>query len=210
VVLVDDHDVYRSGLRMLLEAHGVQVVAEAATGAEGLEAALILNPDVLVTDLGLLGMSGSELARRMRDQAPVTRVLVLTDSAAEDDLVEAVLAGACGYLLKDSRPEQLLMAVAAAAAGESFLSPRVAAALLERMRSGVLRAVEEPGPEDGLTERELQVLRLLAEGRENAEIAAMLIISPQTVKNHVSSIFRKLQMHNRIQAAVYAHRRGLV
>jgi DNA-binding NarL/FixJ family response regulator len=207
---VDDSDVYRGGLRMLLENHEVSVVAEAATGSEGLEATRLLHPHVVLTDLALVDMPGAGFAVRVREEAPRTRVLVLTDSDADEDLVEAILAGVSGYLLKDARPDQLLMAVAAVAAGESFLSPRVAAALLERMRSGVLLTVEEPGPEDTLTERELQVLRLLAEGRENSEIAALLIISPQTVKNHVSNIFRKLQMHNRIQAAVYALRRGII
>jgi DNA-binding NarL/FixJ family response regulator len=210
VAIVDDHDVFRGGLATLLAGEdGIEVVGEASTGEEGLELVARLAPDVAVMDLSLPGISGVEATRRLCATAPFTHVLVLSISAEESDITEAVHAGACGYLLKDASIDDIVAGVRAAAGGEAVLSPRVATWLLERLRSA------SPAPDAvrrgaELTEREIEVLRLLAQGSENREIARALYISPQTAKNHVSSILAKLEVENRIQAAVFAVRAGLV
>jgi DNA-binding NarL/FixJ family response regulator len=207
VVIVDDHDLFRRGLRELLEEQGIRVVGEAADGDEAVRLVAHATPDVVVMDLSLPRRSGVEAIRALGTAAPLTRVLVLTISADEATVMEAIMAGASGYLLKDATIAEIAAGVRAAAGGESLISPRIAAGLLERMRTG---EVEEGVERAELSTRELEVLGLLAEGRDNEEIAATLVISPRTVKNHVSSILAKLQMENRIQAAVYAVRRGLV
>jgi DNA-binding NarL/FixJ family response regulator len=207
VVVIDDHDLFRRGLRELLEEQGLRVVGEAADGTEGVRLALHALPDVVVVDLNMPGLSGVEATRRLAVAAPTVRVLVLTISADDGDVLAAIEAGACGYLLKDASIAQIASGVKAAAAGESLISPRIAIRLLDRLRiSGTDDRVERAE----LSERELEVLRLLAAGRDNREIAEALVISPRTAKNHISSILAKLQMENRVQAAVYAVRRGLV
>jgi DNA-binding NarL/FixJ family response regulator len=210
VVVVDDHDVFRDGLvRLLAEREDIVVVGDAADGERALRLVERLAPDVVVMDLNLPGMSGTEAIRRLAATAPQSRVIVLTISVAESDVVEAIVAGACGYLLKDASIDEIVSGVRSAAVGESLLSPRIATGLLERLR-------DLAGDDDGadhrteLTERELEVLRLVAQGLDNVEIADTLVISPQTAKNHVSNILAKLQLENRIQAAVHAVRRGLV
>ena len=207
VALVDDHAVFRSGLRELLEEHGFEVVGEAGDGQDGVRLAAETAPDVIVMDLNMPGMSGVEATRRICETSPTARVLMLTVSPDDDDIKEAVLAGACGYLLKDAEIDSVVAGVAAAARGESQLSPRVATRLLERVRDrGVLPSDVRPE----LTDREREVLGLIAAGKDNTEIAAQLFISSQTVKNHVSNILAKLQVENRIQAAVLAVRRDLI
>ena len=183
-------------------------MGDAAEGERALRVVERTAPDVVVMDLNLPGMSGIEATRRLAACAPQTRVLVLTISVADSDVVEAILAGACGYLLKDATIDEIVAGVEAAAAGESLLSPRVATGLLERLRELTRDGGSEHQTE--LTEREVEVLRLVAEGMDNHEIAQVLFISPQTAKNHVSNILAKLQLENRIQAAVHAVRRGLV
>jgi two-component system NarL family response regulator len=210
VVAVDDHDLFRSGLvRLLSEQDGIDVIEQAADGERGVRVVLRERPDVVLMDLGLPGMSGIEATRRILEQMPAAKVLVLTISDAERDVSEAILAGARGYLLKESTLEEIVGGIRSAALGQSTLSPRVAAGLLDR-----LRALEQSGRaregEAELTARELEILGLIAAGKDNAEIAAELVISAQTVKNHVSSILAKLRLENRIQAAVYAVRRNLV
>jgi two-component system, NarL family, response regulator LiaR len=207
VVLVDDHDLFRRGLRELLEEQGLHVVGEAADGEEAVRLAGHAAPDVVVMDLSLPRTSGVEATRRLAAASPASNVLVLTISADETSVIEAIEAGACGYLLKDASAVDIAAGVRAAADGESLLSPRIAGRLLERLRGP--RAGDDHGERAELSERELEVLRLLAEGRDNDEIAEALVISPRTVKNHVSSILGKLHLENRIQAAVYAVRRGL-
>jgi DNA-binding NarL/FixJ family response regulator len=208
-LVVDDHDLFRRGVRSLLSEYGVDVVGEAATGTEAVRLAIELLPDVVVMDLNLPGMSGLEATWQLAAAAPDTRVLVLTISAADDDVREAVLAGASGYLLKDAADAAIVDGVRSAAAGESLISPRVAAKLLERLRAEpAYKGVDED--EVKLSERELDVLRLVAEGKGNAEIARELFVSPQTVRIHVSNILAKLEIQNRIQAAVYAVRKGIV
>jgi DNA-binding NarL/FixJ family response regulator len=210
VVVVDDHDIFRDGLvRLLAERDDITVVGDAADGERALRLVERVAPDVVVMDLNLPGLSGIEAIRRLAAVAPQSRVIVLTISVADSDVVEAIVAGACGYLLKDATIDEIVSGVRAAAIGDSLLSPRIATGLLERLRD--LAANGDGAEHHGeLTERELEVLRLVAQGMDNVEIAETLVISPQTAKNHVSNILAKLQLENRIQAAVHAVRRGLV
>jgi two-component system nitrate/nitrite response regulator NarL len=212
LLLVDDHALFRRGLRRLFEGHGFEVVGEASNGRAGVQLAAELRPDVTIMDLSMPLMGGVEAIRAILERSPNARILVLTISAGEGEVLDALLVGACGYLLKDARAEDLVHGVEAAAAGESMISPRIAGRLVAR-----LRAVEAPamtvdaGFDDAdLTEREVQILRLIAHGKENSAIATELFISPKTVKNHVASILSKLEIENRIQAAVVAVRQGLV
>jgi DNA-binding NarL/FixJ family response regulator len=207
VVVVDDHDVFRRGLAGLLREHSLDVVGEAATGEEAVALVAGRAPDVVVMDLNLPGKSGIEAIRELASSAPQTRVLVLTISGGDAEVTEAILAGACGYLLKDASIGDILSGVTAAAAGESLLSPKVAARLLDRIRTSSGDAYDARAE---LSEREVEVLRRVAQGKDNPEIAEELFISPKTVKNHISNILAKLQIENRIQAAVYAVRRGIV
>jgi DNA-binding NarL/FixJ family response regulator len=209
VILVDDHDLFRTGLRNLLEEQGLSIVGEAAEGAAALSLVRELAPDVVVMDLNMPGMNGIEATREIARFAPLTRVVVLTISDQDGDVMDAILAGACGYLLKDSSIEDLMLGIRAASVGEALISPHIAAKVLQRIRAaGVQDDTAVPRPE--LSDRETEVLRLIANGKDNAEIAKDLHISPKTVKNHISNILMKLQIENRIQAAVYAVRRGLV
>jgi DNA-binding NarL/FixJ family response regulator len=209
VLLVDDHDLFRTGLRNLLEEQGLDIVGEASEGAEALSLVRELAPDVVVMDLNMPGMNGIEATHEIARVAPLTRVVVLTISDQDEDVMDAILAGACGYLLKDSSIQDLMQGIQAASVGEALISPHIAAKVLQRIRAaGVQDDTAVPRPE--LSERETEVLRLIANGKDNAEIAGDLHISPKTVKNHISNILMKLQIENRIQAAVYAVRRGLV
>ena len=183
-------------------------MAEAQTGDAGAELADRVVPDVVLMDINMPGIGGIEATRKISATTPLVRVVVLTISANEDDVVNAMLAGACGYLLKDSPVEELIAGINAAAAGESLLSPRIAGHLLRRLRSGQATSDADVGVD--LSERELAVLKLIASGKDNAEIARQLFLSQKTVKNHVTSILRKLQIESRLEAAIYALKRGLV
>jgi two-component system, NarL family, response regulator LiaR len=207
VVIVDDHDFYRDGLRELLEEAGIAVLGDAASAEEALDLVPEVEPDVVIMDLGLPGMSGTQATSRLREIAPSAQVLVLTISADDRDVSQAIVAGACGYLLKDASVAEIVAGVKAAATGESSLSPHVAARLIEDVRSREAMTVDG-APE--LSPRELEVLRLLVQGMDNADIAQELVISVPTVKHHVASILEKLPVQNRIQAAVYAVRAGLI
>jgi DNA-binding NarL/FixJ family response regulator len=209
ILVVDDHAIFRAGLRRLLEDQGFEVVAEAGDGGSAVRLARSLSPDVVTMDTDMPGMSGVEATERILRAAPAARVLVLSNSKAESDIVDSVMAGACGYLLKRSSPEELAMGINACACGESMVSPSVTSQLLRRFRCGPTQSLAEPFERE-LSERELEILKLLAQGRDNAGIARELILSPKTVKNHISAILRKLEMDNRIEAAVYAVRRGIV
>jgi DNA-binding NarL/FixJ family response regulator len=160
-------------------------------------------------DLKMPGLTGVETTRKVSSIAPRTRVVVLTISADDDDVMAALLAGACGYLLKDSSIDQLVAGIHAAAGGESLISPQIAAKVLQRLRAQTPDTAARTIRTE-LSARELEVLRLIAIGKDNAEIARDLFISPKTVKNHISNILMKLQIENRIQAAVYAVRSGIV
>jgi DNA-binding NarL/FixJ family response regulator len=207
---VDDHDLFRTGLRTLLEEQGVDVVGEAENGTRALEQIRETAPEVVVMDLNMPGISGVEATRQIAMVAPLTRVLVLTISDQDADVMDAILAGACGYLLKDSSIDELMAGIAAAAQGESLVSPAIAAKVLQRLRATSTSPREAETIRAELSEREIQVLKLIANGKDNAMIAAELHISPKTVKNHISNILMKLQIDNRIQAAVYAVRSGIV
>jgi DNA-binding NarL/FixJ family response regulator len=210
VLLVDDHDLFRTGLRNLLEEQTVQVVGEAADGAQAIRMVRELAPDVVVMDLNMPGMSGVEATRQVTTLAPLTRVVVLTISDQDDDVMNAILAGACGYLMKDSSIQDLMQGIKAASVGESLISPHIAAKVLQRMRATGTNEADAAMIRSELSDREIEVLKLIANGKDNAQIAADLHISPKTVKNHISNILMKLQIDNRIQAAVYAVRSGIV
>ena len=210
VIIVDDHDLFRTGLRNLLEEQSVQVVGEAAAGAEAVRAVAELTPDVVVMDLNMPGMSGVEATRQITSISPLTRVVVLTISDQDGDVMDAILAGACGYLLKDASIQDLIRGIGAAAVGESLISPTIAAKVLRRVRSSSSQPEIERTIRAELSDREIEVLKLIANGKDNAMIAGELHISPKTVKNHISNILMKLQIDNRIQAAVFAVRSGIV
>ena len=210
VVIVDDHDLFRTGLRNLLEDQGVQVIGEAAGGAEAVRIVRELAPEVVVMDLNMPGMGGVDATRHISGIAPLTRVVMLTISDQDSDVMDAILAGACGYLLKDSRIEELMAGIRAAARGESLISPNIAAKVLQRVRATSTQPEIANTIRAELSDREIEVLKLIANGKDNAVIAAELHISPKTVKNHISNILMKLQIDNRIQAAVYAVRSGIV
>jgi len=204
-LLADPSRLSRRGTREVLIRSGFDVVVETSTGEEALEAARAVAPHLAVVELQLPGLPGVETIRRLRSLSPGTRAVVLT--GREDHVVEAVAAGACAFLLKTSPLDALADALRAAGGGHALVLPAAAAPLLEaghEQASGRERMLAD------LSARELEVLRLLAGGRDNAEIAAELFISPSTAKNHVSRILGKLPSQNRIQAAVYAVRCGLV
>jgi DNA-binding NarL/FixJ family response regulator len=209
VLLVDDHDLFRAGLRSALELEGIDIVGEASTGEAALTELRSVAPDVVVMDINMPGMTGVEATRRMAMIAPLARVLVLTASDEDADVMDAILAGACGYLLKDASVGQLIAGIRAAATGESLVSPAIASKVLQRLRARPDSTREAEAIRSELSERELEVMRLLASGEDNARIAAQLHISPKTVKNHISNILMKLQIENRIQAAVLAVRSGI-
>jgi DNA-binding NarL/FixJ family response regulator len=210
VLIVDDHDLFRSGLRNLLEQEGVNVVGEAPSGQVALRLVGDLAPDVVIMDLNMPGLTGVETTRQLSSIAPLTRVVVLTISADDDDVMNAVMAGACGYLLKDSSVPDLITGIRAAAQGESLISPQIAAKVLQRLRAQSTSEDAAATIRAELSDREIEVLKLIANGKDNAQIARELFISPKTVKNHISNILMKLQIDNRIQAAVYAVRSGIV
>jgi len=208
VVVVDDHELFRRGLVGVLVERGIQVVAEASLAREGIALVTERDPDVVLMDLNMPGMSGIEAIQRLTAIAPLKPVVVITVMADEESLMDALLAGACGYVLKDQPIDQIVEAIRAAARGESLISPRIASRLVHRIRTP--NHSELPGSDPKLTSRELEVLHFLARGIDNREIARSLYLSEHTVKNHVSSILLKLQVENRIQAAVRAVRGRLV
>lgn len=203
ILIVDDHSVVRQGLRMFLRWDSeLEVVGEAQDGAEGLRLARELRPDVVLMDLLMPVMDGVAATAAIRQELPDTEVLALTSVLEDTLVVGAVRAGAIGYLLKDTQAQELCRAIKAAAAGQVQLTPRAAASLMQ--------AVNAPKNPDALTERELEVLRLLAQGQANKQIAACLHIAEKTVKIHVSNILSKLGVQSRTQATLYAIRSGLV
>jgi DNA-binding NarL/FixJ family response regulator len=208
VIVVDDHDIFRHGLIGLLAERGMPVAGEAAFAPDAIRQATEIGPCVVLMDLSLPGMSGIEATQRLTAAAPLARVVVLSILGDDRHVIDALLAGACGYVLKDAPIDQVVEAVRAADRGESLISPRIASCLVRRLREPDTLDVSLTG--EALTPRELEVLDLLARGLDNSEIAQALYLSQHTVKNHVSSILIKLQVENRIQAAVRAVRGGLV
>ncbi|WEK12931.1 MAG: response regulator transcription factor [Candidatus Microbacterium phytovorans] len=214
VLLVDDHAVMRAGFRMILESQeGIVVVGEAATGVEAVTAAARLSPDVICMDVQMPDMDGLEATRRIvADPAVAASVVIVTTFDRDDYLFQALAAGASGFLLKNAGPEELIAAVRVAAAGDALLAPAVTRRVIERFAAGATppepAAAPAPPPVD-LTEREAEVLRLLAQARSNAEIAQELYIGEATVKTHVSNVLQKLGARDRVAAVVFAHRHGL-
>ena len=206
VLLVDDYEVVRRGLRGFLELlPEIEIVGEASNGREAVDAAYRLQPDVILMDLVMPEMDGIEAIRRITAQQPAARILVLTSFAADEKVFPAIKAGALGYLLKDSGPEELVHALHQVHRGESSLHPTIARRLLQELG----RPAERPPTPDPLTEREVAVLRLVARGHSNREIADDLAISEATVRTHVSNILGKLHLASRTRAALYALREGL-
>jgi DNA-binding NarL/FixJ family response regulator len=210
VLIVDDHDLFRTGLASLLARQSdIEVVAQASGGRMGVRLADELKPDVVLMDLRMPDLEGPEATRAILERRPSTRVVALTVLSAEEDVAAAVDAGACGFLAKDTPIDSVIVAVRAAAEGAAWLSPRAAEIVLGHMRRDGVDPGSTDGYHDELSARELEVLRLIAQGMENTEIAAALSISPRTAKNHVSNILTKLGVPSRVQAAIYAVRRGL-
>jgi DNA-binding NarL/FixJ family response regulator len=203
VLIADDHSVVRQGLRMFLKLDPeLEIVGEAATGEEALQVARELRPDVVLMDLLMPTMDGVTATRLIRAEMPDVEVIALTSVLDDEAVTGAIRAGAIGYLLKNTEADELRRAIKSAAAGQVHLSPEAAARLV--------REVQIPGSPETLTERETAVLRLLAKGWANKQIARELTIGEQTVKTHVSSVLGKLQLQSRTQAALYAVDRGLV
>ena len=208
VIVVDDHELARKGLVDLLQHRGISVVAEAPLAADAMSQAVRLAPDVLVTDLCMPGLSAIEATHRLAALAPAVRVLVLTGVDDDDHVMAALLAGACGYLLKTASIDQIVEGISATARGDAAISPAIAARLVRRLRAPNRTNPPSWGAE--LTPRELEVLRLVALGANNRRIADTLHLSEYTVKQYISRILDKLNVGNRIQAAVRAVRCGLV
>ncbi len=205
VFLVDDHPVVRQGLRTFLETQdGIDVVGEAGSAEEALPVIEETLPDVVLMDLVLGGMDGIEATRRVRETSPSAKVIVLTSFVDDEKVFPAIKAGAAGYLLKDVEPSELAAGIRAVHAGEALVHPSVAAKLMQDVASSGTRA-----PGSNLTDREHEVLRLIARGMANKEIASELVIAEKTVKTHVSNILAKLHLADRTQAALYAVRQGL-
>jgi DNA-binding NarL/FixJ family response regulator len=210
VLVVDDHDVFRTGLASLLSAEdGVDVVGQASGGRTGVRLAAELRPDVVLMDQRMPDIDGPEATRQILEHDAEIRVLALTVASQDADVSAALQAGACGFLAKDTAIDSLVDAVHAAANGAAWLSPRAAEVVLGRIRTPAPIPQEDLVPLEQLSDREVDVLRLIADGLENAEIAAALHISPRTAKNHVSNILAKLGLPSRVQAAVYAVRQGV-
>ena len=203
VLIADDHSVVRQGLRMFLKLDSeIEIVGEATTGEEALHLAREHRPDVVLMDLLMPGMGGVAATREMRAEMPDVEVIALTSVLEDEAVTGAIRAGAIGYVLKNTEADELRQAIKSAAAGQVHLSPEAAARLV--------REVQIPGSPEALTERETAVLRLVAKGQANKQVARELGIGEQTVKTHVSNILGKLQLQSRTQAALYAVDRGLV
>jgi NarL family two-component system response regulator LiaR len=207
VLIVDDHAVVREGLRSFLDLQdGIEVVGEAGDGAEAVDEAERLRPDVVLMDLVMPNVDGVEAMRRLRERVPATRVIVLTSFLDEERLLPAIRAGAAGYLLKNAQPQELARAIRAAHDGEALIDPAVAARLVD----AIAGEGEPDARYDQLTRREREVLELIGRGLSNKRIAQELGAAEKTVKNHVSHVLAKLGVADRTQAAMYAVREGLV
>jgi DNA-binding NarL/FixJ family response regulator len=212
VLVVDDHALFRRGLQMVLKSEGdIEVVGEAADGNEAVEKAQESMPDVILMDVRMPHRSGIEATQQIKDLLPHVKILMLTISDEEADLYEAIKAGASGYLLKEISIDEVADAIRSVYAGQSRLSPSMAAKLLQEFAAMSKRAAEArqlPAPR--LTDREMEVLRLVAQGLNNRDIAKELFISENTVKNHIRNILEKLHLHSRMEAVVYAVREKLL
>jgi DNA-binding NarL/FixJ family response regulator len=210
VLVVDDQELFRRGLTMLLAVEpGIEVIGEAGDGVEGTALAESAAPDVVLLDVRMPKRSGIEACLAIKEGVPTAKIIMLTVSDEEADLYEAVKSGASGYLLKDSSIEEVAQAVRVVADGQSLISPSMAIKLIDEFKQ-MSKPEKASGPGLRLTERELDVLRLVAQGHSNKEIAARLYISENTVKNHVRNMLEKLQLHSRMEAVMYAVRENLL
>ncbi|WP_447646352.1 response regulator [Nocardioides zeae] len=210
MIVVDDQELFRRGLTMLLGIEeGIEVVGEAGDGEEGLRLAASTAPDVVLLDVRMPKGSGIAACKAIKDAVPTTKIIMLTVSDEEGDLYEAVKSGASGYLLKDSSIDEVAQAVRVVSDGQSLISPSMAVKLIDEFKT-MSRAEKTPGPSLKLTERELQVLRLVATGINNREVGNRLGITDNTVKNHMRNILEKLQLHSRMEAVMYAVREKLL
>ncbi len=207
ILIVDDHTIVRKGIRALLgEIPDIEVVGEAADGQEAIVQADRLHPDVILMDLAMPRMDGIEATRQIKARQPESRILVMTSFATDEKVLPAIKAGARGYLLKESAPEDLVQGIRQMQRGESSLHPVIARKVLQEISD----TSDRPPTPEPLTEREVEVLLLVAQGLSNQEIAEQLNITAATVRTHVSNIMGKLYLANRVQAALYALREGLV
>ncbi len=209
ILLVDDHKIVREGVRAYLQTlNGISVVAEAASGTEAIQKTSETHPDVVLMDLEMPGeLDGIAATRQIRKKHPETQVIVVTSHHQDEYIFPAVRAGAISYLLKDVEPDELADAIRKAAEGEAVLDSRVASRIIKELQ-GIRQ--DEMNPFTELSEREFEVLRLIAAGKSNAEIAAELVIGESTVKTHVGNMLKKLHLSDRTQAAVYAWQQGIV
>jgi NarL family two-component system response regulator LiaR len=208
ILIVDDHAVVRQGIRTFLAAQrDLMIAGEASSGDEAVRMAAELAPDVALMDLVMPGMDGVETTRRLKRISPRTQIIVLTSYHQDEHIFPAIRAGALSYLLKDVLPDDLAVAVRKAARGEAILDPQVAARVVQELHGTTLNSLN---PFGDLTDREIEVLRLIAGGLTNEDIASQLVISEKTVKCHVSNILGKLHVADRTQAAVFAWREGIV
>ncbi len=210
VMIVDDHSLFRSGLARLLEAKGLEVVGEAADGLEALAIARQTQPDVVLMDLRMPRCDGLEATRLLREQMPDVKVVILTVSDEDEDLFAAIRAGAHGYLLKNVAPDELVKLLEGIGNGEAAISGSMASRLLQEFAATTKASANRAAAAHVLTAREMEVLRCVAAGNSNREVAQMLAISENTVKNHLRNILEKLHLANRVQAVAYAIRRGIV
>ncbi len=212
VLIVDDHVVFRLGLRQLLQGRNdIEVVSEAGSGSEAIEQARETHPDVVIMDVRMPSMSGIEATRRLKQEMPEVGVIMMSALDSDAEVFDAIEAGANGYILKDEDPDNLVEAVANASAGKAYLPPSIAKRVMQRVADSLSSPpVRQRGGGAALSERETTVLRLLAQGRRNREIARMLNISERTVGNHIVNIYNKLHIKDRAQAVIYAVQKGIV
>ncbi len=208
ILVADDHPLFRSGMRSLLNAEpGFQVIGEATNGDEAVQLAAEINPDVILMDVQMPGLNGLDATRKIVQANPEIKVLVVTMFEDDHTVFSALKAGARGYMLKGASPDDVLRAIRSVASGDAIFGPEVAARLLDFFTT--IRPAAMPNPLPDLTEREREILDLIARGRSNSEIANTLFLSPKTVSNYVSSIFNKLQVADRAQAMLKAREAGL-
>ncbi len=210
VLLVDDHALFRKGVADLLGSEPeFELVGEAGNGIRAVEMARELMPDVILMDISMPGIDGLEATRRIKAEIPYVRIVILTVSESDHSLFDAIKSGAQGYLLKNVQPQELLNTLSAVVRGEASISGAMAARLLQDLARETRPASPPPAPVARLTQREQEVLRLVAQGKSNKEIASALNIAENTVKNHLKNILEKLHLENRVQAATFALRREL-